>query len=190
MSALELPDRLLITPEPATFASADAFLIRLAQALDGGVRLVQLRSRGLDGAQYALLAERARALCHNHDARLLLNPPPQAPWPMAADGIHLTSPRLMDADMRPSGYGMVSAACHDAAQLAQAQRLGVDFVTLSPVLATATHPEAAPIGWEKFEVLAKTVTLPVYALGGMTLSQLAQAREKGAQGIAAIRGLW
>ena len=71
-----------------------------------------------------------------------------------------------------------------------AAELGVDFATLSPVLPTATHPDAQPLGWERARELIDSVNMPVYLLGGMTGEELPEAFEVGAQGIAAIRGLW
>ena len=46
------------------------------------------------------------------------------------------------------------------------------------------------MGWERFEALVRERTLPVFALGGLGPQELAEARQRGAQGIAAIRSLW
>ena len=85
---------------------------------------------------------------------------------------------------------LVSVACHNEEQLIQAQKIEVDFVTLSPVLPTNTHPEINPMGWEKFSALCKSTDIPVYALGGMDKKMLNLALFHGAQGIAAISALW
>jgi thiamine-phosphate pyrophosphorylase len=85
---------------------------------------------------------------------------------------------------------LLSAACHSEQQLAHAERIGVDFATVSPVLPTASHPGAPALGWNRFAELVSCTRLPVYALGGMTRALCAEARARGAQGIAAITGLW
>ncbi|WP_150627541.1 thiamine phosphate synthase [Pandoraea captiosa] len=194
-----LPRQLLVTPDIASRAQIAAFASQLAQALARGTRLVQLRNRSLDADGYRALAESALALTHAAHAQLILNPPHDVAdrWlgttdgtVPQADGWHLTSARLMACETRPAGWKLVSAACHDAAQLAQATRLGLDFVTLSPVLATATHPDATPLGWPAFTALAAQTSLPVFALGGMRAETLASARNAGAYGIAAIRAFW
>jgi len=61
---------------------------------------------------------------------------------------------------------------------------------LSPVKATASHPDTKAIGWEHFRLLCEQATFPVYALGGVSEDDLVDAFENGAQGIAAIRALW
>ena len=71
-----------------------------------------------------------------------------------------------------------------------AAELGVDFVTLSPINPTASHPHAPPLGWERARELIDLVNMPVYLLGGLGPQELPQAFEVGAQGVAGIRGLW
>nr|WP_150614905.1 thiamine phosphate synthase [Pandoraea terrigena] len=203
LSQTPLPRQLLVTPDIVSRSQIAGFASQLAQALARGIRLVQLRNRSLDADGYRALAESALALTHAAGAQLILNPPHDvadlwldAPNGMhastvpQADGWHLTSARLMGCQRRPVGWRLVSAACHDAAQVERATRLGLDFITLSPVLATATHPDAKPLGWPAFTALATQTSLPVFALGGMRADVLTSARNAGAYGIAAIRALW
>jgi 8-oxo-dGTP diphosphatase len=189
VAALNLPDRCLITgPDPRRPAQ---FLQRLNHALARGIRLVQLRAPELAVAELRSLAFQARELCHTQGARLLLNGPPELALEVGADGVHLTRRRLLELSERPlAANRLVAASCHNAAELAQASRLGLDFAFLSPVLPTASHPEATPLGWDRFAELVAEAALPVYALGGMKEEHLAVAWEHGAQGIAAIGGFW
>jgi thiamine monophosphate synthase len=66
----------------------------------------------------------------------------------------------------------------------------VDFVVLSPVFATPSSPNGKALGWKNFGDIARTVDIPIYALGGMTPKDLPTAKANGAIGIAAIRSLW
>ena len=186
-----LPQFYLVTPEPSADEPFAHFIARLEHALEGGIRLVQLRAKTLSAPQYAQLAEQALVCCRLHEARLLLNASVETVHSVGADGIHLTSTRLMACASRPlPAELLVSAACHDEHQVLQANRIGADLLTVSPVLPTATHTTAKPLGWPRFHELVTLTDIPVYALGGMTLDALAQAQEAGAQGIAAIRALW
>lgn len=189
VAALRLPDRLLITPEPGD--DPVAFLASLDAALARGVRLVQLRAKSLRTAAYADLARAALEVTRRHGATLLLNAAPALAQELGADGVHLDGARLASLDRRPLARGRwVSASVHDAASLARARALAVDCVLLGPVRATASHPGVTPLGWPRFAGLVAQAGLPVYALGGLAPRDIAHAQAQGAQGIAAIRGLW
>lgn len=187
VAALTAPVRYLIS---ADAPERGPFLARLDRALAAGVRRFQLRARGLSAAALAELARDAAQRCRLHGADLLVNGEPG----LAAElglGLHLRSSQLMALDRRPLPAGQtVAASCHDAEELAQAERLGLDFVVLGPVRATESHPGASPLGWDRFSALREGVSLPIYALGGMKPADLATARRHGAQGVAGIRGLW
>ena len=103
------------------------------------------------------------------------------------DGLHFSSAQLMSASSRPEA-GLCGASCHNAEELFQAERLGMDFVVLGPVLSTLSHPGATPIGWRKFSAIIRDFTLPVYALGGMLPEDLTTSWEHGAHGIAMMIG--
>ena len=191
VAALQLPPTYLITPEPGPEPSWPGFLERLERVLAGGVRLVQLRAKGLARADYERLARQTLSVCRRYGAELLLNADAETVRRVGADGVHLNGARLQAAAARPlpGGY-RVAASCHDAAQLARAAAIGADFAVLSPVRATASHPGAPALAWDRFQALVADSIIPVYALGGVGPDDIATARARGGQGIAAIRSLW
>jgi 8-oxo-dGTP diphosphatase len=190
ITAARLPDRYLITPEPGT--DREAFLQDIRRALDTGVSLVRLRAWTLAPTAYLELAGRVVELCHRYRARVLLSGRlPQIGTGLhdcAADGLHLNRQQLRQLERRPvSEEQWLAASCHDGDELHRAQALGVDFVTLSPVLPTPSHADARPLGWQRFGQLCARHGLPVYALGGVAQQQLMTAWQHGGQGIAGIR---
>ncbi|MNY69848.1 hypothetical protein D3C86_2078540 [compost metagenome] len=68
--------------------------------------------------------------------------------------------------------------------------MGVDFVTLSPVQPTQTHPDTLPLGWEQASTLIEGFSKPVFLLGGVGPTERQKAWEAGAQGVAGIRAFW
>ena len=189
VAALRQPDRYLITPEP-DLQNRDAFLHRLERALKAGVRRVQLRSHALDADGLPPFAEAVLQRCRAAGAELLVNARIELARALGI-GVHLRASQLMELDERPLPAKLnVAASCHDASELRRAEEIGVDFVVLGPVARTPSHPERPPLGWDGFARLREAVSLPIYALGGMRAEDLASARAHGAQGIAAIRGLW
>ena len=186
---LQLPALYLIT-DFQRYGRA-VLMDKLARALRAGASLVQLREPGMPEASYKALARDVRALCREHSARLLLNASPEHALAWGADGVHLNSDRLMRAATRPlDDDHWVAASCHNEAELAQAERLGLDFVVLAPVRLTASHMQAVPMGWAAFRRQRARISLPVFALGGMRVGDIAAACAAGAQGVAMISGMW
>lgn len=192
VAALLQPAHYLVTPAPA---DPQAWLARLDAALAGGMRRVQLRAPGLDPTVWARLAAAAAERCRAAGAEVLVNGDVALATRLRI-GLHLRAAQLRDAAtpaviarVRAHG-GRVAASCHDAAELTAAQALGCDFAVVGPVQATASHPGAVGIGWDGFAALREGVALPLYAIGGLGTEDVAKARQHGAQGIAAIRGLW
>jgi 8-oxo-dGTP diphosphatase len=189
LKALRLPDLYLITPAPGR--DLTAFLNGLETALSKDIRLVQLRAPGLDAHRYGELAKAAIELCHAHGARLLINGEPRWATRLNADGVHLNSARLSALEKRPlpENY-LVAASCHSVEEIARANAIDADFIIVSPVKVTRSHPEAKALGWSAFSRLCAEAAAPAYALGGMSVADLTRAKHCGGQGIAAIRGLW
>lgn len=187
LAALRLPDFYAVTH--AWRIGIDAQLDALDAALARGLKLVQLREAALPEAARESFVAAAVARCQSHGAQVLVNGDAQLARAAGADGLHLPAAQLMALDRRPP-FPLVAASCHDRRELEQAARLGLDFAVLGPVAATATHPGQAGIGWHAFAQSAGGLPLPVYAIGGLDMSDIAAAQAAGAQGVAAIRAAW
>lgn len=188
VAALLRPERYLVTPAPGD--SDDAWLADLRRALENGIGCVQLRGAGADGPRWASLAMRAVSLCRGAGADVLVNGDIALAQALGA-GAHLRAAQLATLSERPLPAELtLAASCHSVDELRQAERLGCDFALLGPVRETPTHPDAPGIGWARFARMREQVSLPIYAIGGLTSGDVPEARQNGAQGIAAIRGLW
>lgn len=183
--AARLPDRYLITPDEMAAVDRQTWL---AERLQQGARLVLFRAPSLSEQAYLEEAVSLRQLCHDAGARLMLHGHPDRLARVEADGIHVPAILLQQLASRPvERETLFAASVHDMAELRQAEQLGVDFVTMSPVAPTLSHPEAMPLGWPAFAELARRARVPVYALGGMSDDDVSRARRVGARGVAGIR---
>jgi 8-oxo-dGTP diphosphatase len=168
-------------------ADASLLLAKLKTILNKGIKLIQARLKTLSVEAVDVFLEQAYPLCKTHNAWLLINSGVEHSGWLDVDGVHLTSQHLLAIDQRPAGKHWVAASCHNLEELLHAQTIGVDFAVLAPVLPTPTHPEAKYLGWEQFAEIVGQINLPVYALGGLSKSDLTTAQEAGGQGIAAVR---
>jgi len=195
LSALSLPDSYLITPQ---VHNKKQFLEAIDNALQQGIRLIQLRDNSLTEREYIELARIVGAKCQQAGGRLLIKKAHRLLEVETADGVHLTSAELKAFTETGSSarlgqlreVKLRAASCHNLEEIHLAEQLGLDFVTLSPVLKTQSHPHVSPLGWAHFQQCAQQAKIPVYALGGLQSDQRQNAWLHGAQGIAAIRGLW
>ena len=109
-----------------------------------------------------------------------------------ADGLHLSEStarlegRGQAWKMRPGT--LLTVAAHSPRAIRMAASLGADAALLSPIYATASHPQAPALGILKFVHWARLAPLPVYALGGINRHNGARLGNSGSAGIAAISG--
>ena len=186
MKALALPPVYVITN--LAEMGEQAFFAGLESQLQRGLRLIQVREKQLTKDQMMTFAKQVIMLARAYDAKVLISEDIALARQLGADGVHLPSQSLLMLKTKPEGM-IVAASTHNAIELAHAQALDLNFVVLSPVKSTLSHPEANPLGWQRFAKLAENITLPIYALGGMALSDLPLALSNGARGVAFQRSV-
>jgi len=179
LSALALPEVMVVSA--AGDAGIDAWIAALAERALTERMLVQVREKDMSRQKLQHLLSRALVRARPFGSTVVLNSDcgtlPQC------DGVHLTSKALMAAHARPAG-SLVGASCHDESELEKAEALALDYAVVGPVRATPSHVAAATMGWVRFGSLARGRTMPIYAIGGLTRADLAEARRYGAHGVA------
>jgi 8-oxo-dGTP diphosphatase len=191
IKALALPPVYAISN--ITEMGESAYLDTLQAALNKGLRLIQIREKNLTKDEFIRISQHIIALAKPYGAKVLISQDIALARNLGADGVHLPSRNLLLLKTKPTADlpedFLVAASCHNEEEFAHAEMLDCDFVVLSPIKSTLSHPEVFPLGWQKFAEMAQTTTLPVYALGGMTLPDLPIALSYGARGIAYQRGI-
>ena len=132
-------------------------------------------------------AKRVLKLCRAHGALVFAADDKTLAAQM--DGLHLSATALHSCNTRPP-FAWVGASCHNAAELQKAAALGLDYALLSPVCRSQSHPQTPPLGWAQLAALSQEAGLPIYALGGLGESDLSQAQQHHAHGVAFMRHAW
>lgn len=189
IDALLLPKKYMFIPlgeKPC------AVLSNLKKALETGIKLICLQAPGSYNPEFRDLATDIVGLCAN-GVKLMIQGPsewlgdfPYAGWQLSSDQLYKYASK---GRFFPIGRSL-SASCHNAEEIALASKLNVNFLTLSPVLPTTTHPEASPIGWDTSRELIRKTNKPVFLMGGLSPKDIEQALLVGAQGVAGIREFW
>lgn len=191
VAALRLPAYYVITGKPGSESVfSDGGAVRAPASKtdsDPGFPLHQLRMPGIARADVRRIALEWLDPTPALRDRLLVSHDIELAHELGV-GVHLRATQLRELHARPlPRSAWVGASCHDAEELELAVQLGADFATLSPVCTTASHPDASPLGWQRFAAIVAQARLPVYALGGVGPADLERALAVGAQGVAGIR---
>jgi len=183
LRALELPAEYARTG--ATGAGIETELVRLDEAVNRGLRLIQIdhaeMELELSANDRQRFASAAMKLAAAHpEARVLVKDDAALARTVGAHGLHLSSTELLKTGQRPP-FDWVAADCHSEADLAHAVALGLDFVTFGLTLSAVNMP--ADADWAAFAQRIEQSPLPVFAVGEMQREMLEMAWNSGAHGI-------
>jgi thiamine-phosphate pyrophosphorylase len=185
----QLPHLYLISDRTRT--AGRPLLAALQAAVKAGVRLLQLREKDLSPRELYALAAEARALLDPFAATLLINDRVDVAAAVGA-GVHLTTRSLPPAAARrclPVG-ALIGVSTHSLAEASFAVASGADFLTFGPVFDTPSKAAyGPPRGLDALREVCAAVSLPIYALGGITPARVTACRAAGAYGVAAIGAL-
>ncbi|MEQ9546058.1 MAG: Nudix family hydrolase [Marinobacter sp.] len=188
--ALKLPSWLAITGQyraPADILNQFQERIQVARP-----ELVVLRAPMLNDTEYQAVARDLVMAGQEQGVKIILHGAADRldRVPEAA-GVHLPCREADRYGQRPVPAGKwLGVSCHSAAEVAHAEVIGADYVTLGPISPTSSHPGAPVMGWESFRRQVAAAGVPVYALGGLTSEDGEIARGLGAQGAAGISFWW
>ena len=173
------------------FENDDDFLDAVASALDGGVRLIQLREKSHDAKRIIKLSKKIRELTSIYDAIFILNDRIDIAQIVEADGVHLGQDDVDIKDARNVvGDKMIigiSTHCPEQAQKAVEQ--GADYIGVGPIFTTPTKPGRTAVTTEYAKWVAENIDIPWYAIGGIDLENLQEVLDSGATRIAVVRAI-
>jgi thiamine-phosphate pyrophosphorylase len=159
----------------------------VAQALGAGVRMVQHRDKEASAAAMIAEAQLLRRLCR--EALFLINDRVDVALAVDADGVHLGQEDLHYREARRllGEKKIIGITVNTMEQAVEAARLGADYLGVSPIFATQTKPDAGePAGLDLLREIRALVSLPLIAIGGITLDNAPDVIEAGADGVCAI----
>lgn len=160
-------------------------------ALDAGIRIIQYRAKS--GVVPDRLRE-LRALTREYQTLLIVNDDCEAAVAFDCDGIHLGPDDrgfAHVAQVRATlGDRLIGLSCGTVEEARRAEDGGADYIGVGSVYATASKADAgAPIGVEGLLRVAAATSLPVAAIGGITIATLREVRQTGVAMAAVISAI-
>lgn len=165
---------------------------QVEEALEGGATFLQLREKNLDDAHFLEEARELQALCREHGVPFIVNDNVDVALAMGADGIHVGQHGMEAGDVRkllgPDKILGVSAQTVDQAILAE-QR-GADYLGVGAVFPTGSKDDADDVSFEELKAICEAVSIPVVAIGGISLKNVKELAGSGICGIAVISAIF
>lgn len=164
----------------------------LEQALQKGLRTVQLRGKSLPASDLHQVAQACRQITHKAGALFIINDSLQLALDCNADGLHLGQEDLAPADARQAlgPEKIIGLSTHNREQVAAASREPVDYLGFGPVFQTSTKEKADPtVGLDALRSAVTASRLPVVAIGGISLGRAGEVMQTGCQAIAVISAI-
>ncbi len=186
-----LPPLYLITDRRLVPPGQD-FIETLESLMSSGVRMIQLREKDLPACQLYETGKKLRAVTRRHDCLLLINDRIDIALAIDADGVHLRNSSLLPTVARSllGSDKLIGVSTHSKEELTKAAQQGADFATFGPVFFTPSKaPYGSPKGLPELQEICRTSPIPIYALGGITVTNTPATMTTGVHGIAVISSL-
>jgi thiamine-phosphate pyrophosphorylase len=160
----------------------------LALALAGGSRMIQLREKEWPSGRLLPLAEKLRTACAAAGATFIVNDRVDLALAVGADGVHLGQDDLPARAARPLlRPGMIlGVSTHSVEQARAAQADGADYVAVGSMFATTSKADFQLVGPDLMRKLRGEIRVPLVGIGGITLDNVSEVIQAGADGVAVI----
>jgi len=165
----------------------------LALAALGGADVLQIRQKRAPAGDTYTLAREVQDHCRKLGVspQLLINDRIDVASAVSADGVHLAARSLpvhavVELRRRGQFSGRIGCSVHSLEEAHDASAAGVDYITFGHVFATSSHVGAPPRGLVALAEIVNEIPLPVIAIGGITVANVAEVLLTGCSGVAVI----
>ena len=162
------------------------------ESLDGGVTFVQLREKTLEDDKFLEEAKELKQLCKEYDVPFVINDNVDIAIAMDADGVHVGQSDMEAGNVReklgPDKIIGVSAQTVEQAILAE--KRGADYLGVGAVFPTGSKDDAVEVSHETLKAICEAVSIPVIAIGGISVNNVSELAGSGIVGIAVISAIY
>ncbi len=153
-------------------------------------RALVLREKDMEEEEYERLARQVLPICESYQVPCILHLFSDTAEKLHVDKIHLPLWKLQEKKGLEKAYSVIGASVHSVQEAQTAEKLGVSYIMTGHVFSTGCKPGLPPRGLEFLEEVCRAVKIPVYAIGGMELTEgcLKKVKEKGAAGMCVMSG--
>ena len=162
------------------------------QSILGGVTMVQLREKDLAQEEFQKEARQIQELCKKHQVPFLINDNVELAVGIEADGVHVGQ-HDMEAGQVRQKIGpdkILGVSAQTVEQALKAQAAGADYLGVGAVFPTGSKDDADDVSYDTLQAICRAVSIPVVAIGGISLGNVSQLSGSGICGIAVISAIY
>lgn len=190
--SLKLENCLLYAVTDTSWLRGRTLAQQVEEALRGGVTMVQLREKELQGEALEQEAREILALCRQYGVPLLINDDVMLAKKIGADGVHVGQDDMSAAKAREllGEDAVIGVTARTVEQAVAAQEAGADYLGSGAVFGTSTKKDAKPMDPAYFQQICESVSIPVVAIGGVTLDNIRELEGRKMSGFAIVSGIF
>ena len=190
--SLKLENCLLYAVTDTSWLRGRTLAQQVEEALRGGATMVQLREKELQGEALEQEAREILALCRQYGVPLLINDDVMLAKKIGADGVHVGQDDMSAAKAREllGEDAIIGVTARTVEQAVAAQKAGADYLGSGAVFGTSTKKDAKPMDPAYFQQICESVSIPVVAIGGVTLDNIRELEGRKMSGFAIVSGIF
>lgn len=166
------------------------FLIRIEKIASAHPSGIMLREKDLDEAEYMNLARDVIKICKRYDIPCILHTFTEVAKELNSDALHLPLNILRTlSEKEKSRFSVLGVSCHSVEDAIYAQKQDCSYITVGHIFDTDCKKGLPGRGLEFLKSVCESVSIPVYAIGGITPDNICDIRKCGAYGACVMSGL-
>ena len=169
----------------------EKFLMTIEEAIKGGVSVVQIREKTADTLDFYNLALKVKEITEKHNVPLIINDRVDVALAVDAEGVHVGQSDMpcdvTRALVGPDKIVGVSAATIEEARKAESD--GADYIGAGAVFPTTTKDDAPKITKKDLKEIVESISIPVVAIGGITLNNAHELNDTGIAGLSVVSAI-
>lgn len=179
----------LVTDEKA--CNGKDFYKCIEESIKGGVKIVQLREKNSSTKDFYEKTLKVKEICKNYGALFIINDRLDIAQAVEADGVHLgqTDMPIEKARKILKNKFLIGATARNAKEAKKAELLGADYIGSGAIFGTNTKDNAKKLEMEDLKKIVNSVKIPVFAIGGINISNVSLLKNIGLQGICLVSGI-
>lgn len=189
---LDKKDLLLYAVTDRHWLGDNSLVDVVKESLDGGVTFVQLREKNLDQASFLEEAKELKAFCAERGVPFVINDNVEIALAIDADGVHVGQDDMEACAVREKlgDDKIIGVSAQTVEQALLAEKHGADYLGVGAVFPTNSKDDAKDVPFETLKAICEAVSIPVVAIGGITLENTEELAGSGIDGIAVISAIF